>query len=118
MSNAKTKSKKILMEERKAIAKQLIQTSGLASGDWVALDTICNVRDYVLKHHDRFSDVFPKTFLLPTKEALVGETSRRVIVNMLRRCAKVSGAAIIRKKTQKWENGGNLTRYTYKLLSD
>ena len=86
------------------------------ANNWVTLDRICEVRDFVLEHYDAFSNVFPKAFL-PTKDALVGETYRRVVVNMLRRCAKVSDAAIIRRKTQKWENGGNLTRYTYRLLT-
>ena len=101
--------------ERALVAQAMLDAAHL-SNNWVTLDRICEVRDFVLEHYDAFSNVFPKAFL-PTKDALVGETYRRVVVNMLRRCAKVSDAAIIRRKTQKWENGGNLTRYTYRLLT-
>ena len=101
--------------ERALVAQAMLDAAHL-SNNWVTLEKICEVRDFVLEHYDAFSNVFPKAFL-PTKDALVGETYRRVVVNMLRRCAKVSDAAIIRRKTQKWENGGNLTRYTYRLLT-
>ena len=96
-TNAKSK--------RAVVAKSLLEAAHL-SNSWVGLDTICEVRDFLLEHYDAFSNVLPKTFL-PTEEALVGKTYRRVVVNMLRRCAKLLNAAIIRQKTQKWRNGGN-----------
>ena len=103
------------VKKRALVAKAMLDAAHL-SNNWVGLDKICEVRDFVLEHYNAFSNVLPKTFL-PTKEALVGETYRRVVVNMLRRCAKVSDAAIIRKKTQRWQNGGNHTSYTYRLLT-
>ena len=106
---------KNVKNERVLVAQAMLDAAHL-SNNWASLDRICEVRDFVLHHYDAFSNVLPKAFL-PTKEALVGETYRRVVVNMLRRCAKVSDAAIIRRKTQKWENGGNHTSYKYRLLT-
>ena len=100
---------------RKETAQQILEAANL-SNTWVGLEAICKARDYVLQHHDALSNLFQKTFI-PAKEALVGETYRRVLMNMLRRCAKITDQAIIRKKIQEWKQGGNLTRYEYKLLS-
>ena len=102
-------------EIRKETANKILQAANL-SNTWVGLESICNARDYVLRHYDAFSNLFNKTFL-PTKEALTGETYRRVLMNTLRRCAKITDQAIIRKKIQKWKHGGNITTYHYKLLT-
>ena len=107
--------KEMRKEMRKETAKQILEAASL-SNTWVGLEAICKARDYVLQHHDAFSNLFQKTFL-PTKKALIGETHRRVLMNMMRRCAKITDQAIIRKKVQEWKHGGNVTRYEYKLLT-
>ena len=104
-----------MKNERALLARSMLEAAHL-SDQWVSLDKICEVRDFALQHYEAFSMVLPRTFM-PTKEALLGDNYRRIVINLLRRCAKAVDAAILSQKTQKWSDGSNQTHYTYRLLT-
>ncbi len=102
--------------KRSDYAAKMLLTAANLSGDWVPLDTICTVRDYVLQHFTELSKSLPKG-TLATREALSGPKYKRATVNMLRRCAGIVEYAIVSRKTQRWTDGANQTNYAYKLLT-
>jgi len=106
----------LVESKTRAYAAKMLLTAANLSGEWVPLDTICTVRDYVLQHWDELSKSLPKG-TLATREALQGLKYKRATVNMLRRCAGMVEYAIVSRKTQSWTDGANQTNYAYKLLT-
>ena len=102
--------------KRSDYAIKMLLTAANLSGDWVPLDTICTVRDYVLQHFTELSKSLPKG-TLATREALSGPKYKRATVNILRMRWHCRIPCGVSRKTQRWTDGANQTNYAYKLLT-
>ena len=102
--------------KRSDYAAKMLLTAANLSGDWVPLDTICTVRDYVLQHFTELFKSLPKG-TLATREALSGPKYKRATVNMLRRCAALSNTRLCRARRKDGQIYANQTNYAYKLLT-